>query len=76
VRQVLHLFAESVGESGESAHTYPHGEVLALHIRRGRLVEVGVAIDLPNVDPGADSGAVAARIVESGWGRIDYIASN
>jgi hypothetical protein len=50
VRQVLDLLGEAVREPGEAAHPHAHGEVLTLHVGRGRLVDVRVAGD------GADAG--------------------
>ena len=66
VGQVLHLFAESVGEPGEASHTHPHGEVLALHVRGVDFGQIGVAVDAANVEPGADGGAVAALALNTG----------
>jgi hypothetical protein len=43
VLQILDLFAESVGQSGEAAHLHSHREILAFRVTRGHIRRVRVA---------------------------------
>jgi len=45
VRVIADLFAKSVRQSCESAHLHAHREVLPLHVRRGNVTRIGIALD-------------------------------
>ena len=46
---VLPLFAESVGQPGESANLHSHRQVLTLDMRRSNLARVGLPDDWDNL---------------------------
>src|SRR5580704_2036605 len=43
MRVILHLLAERVRQSRESAHRHPHSQILALDITRGNVLWVWIA---------------------------------
>ena len=58
---VLDLLGKGVRQPGEPVHVHSHGEVRPLHVGRGDVLHVGVALDAGLLDPGAFGRAVAAR---------------
>ena len=45
VLQILDFLGKGVGQARESAHRHAHGEVLALNVARGDVLEIGVPVD-------------------------------